>query len=228
MARCSIVIPAWDEEASIGRVISALPRRWVKEVVVVDGGSRDRTITRARRAGARVIRQKHPGYGNACQEGFAALREPKLVVILDGDLSDDPAGLPRLAGPIARGEADLVLGARVPALREPGALPWHARIGNTLACFLMRWTGGGDYQDCGPFRAMSIQSWRSLDLQDPGFGWNIEMQVKAARLGLRVREIPVPYRRRPGRSKISGTLSGSFRAGFKILYSVFRYRIARL
>jgi glycosyltransferase involved in cell wall biosynthesis len=199
----------------------------VREVVVVDNGSSDRTPEVARDAGATVIRESRKGYGSACLAGLAHLetrrRPPDVVVFLDADYSDHPDELPLLLEPIRDEQADLVIGSRTLGRREPGALLPQARFGNALAGWLVRLLYGVRFTDLGPFRAVR---WRALDrlgMEDRDFGWTVEMQVKAARLGMTIREVPVSYRRRIGRSKISGTLAGSVRAGWKILYTIARH-----
>jgi hypothetical protein len=146
-----------------------------------------------------------------------------VVVFLDGDYSDHPERLPELVAPIFCGEADFVLGSRLLGEREPGAMPFQSLFGNRLACFLMRHLFGGRYTDLGPFRAIDYQALKGLGMADRNFGWTVEMQIKATRAGLRTLEIPVPYRRRIGQSKISGTLAGTVKAGWKILYVIAKY-----
>jgi hypothetical protein len=220
----AVVIPALNEAAALPRVLAALPA--VCRVVVVDNGSTDGTGDVAGAAGAEVVVEPRRGYGSACLAGLAALadRPPRVVVFLDADAADDPALLPRLAGPILADEADFVLGSRTLGSREPGALPLHARLGNRLATCLLRMLHRGHATDLGPFRAIGYSALNRLAMRDPTYGWTIEMQIKAARQRLRTLEIPVPYRRRVGRSKISGTVTGSLRAGVGILSAFWRYR----
>ena len=224
-AKASIVIPALNEERSIGMVLSRLPRRLVKEVVVGDNGSSDNTAREARRHGARVVSEPRKGYGSGCQAALRALKDPEIVVIMDADGADESSDLAQLLEPIRAGRADFVLGSREMGTRQEGSLGWHQRAGNLLACFLMRLATGFPYTDCGPFRAMRADAFKALAMSDPNFGWNIEMQMKAVQAGLRVMEVPVTYHRRVGVSKISGTVSGTVKAGTKILYSVARYWI---
>jgi hypothetical protein len=222
--RVAVVIPALDEEASLPRVLGDLPP---VRVVVVDNGSSDGTARVAAAAGAEVVREPRRGYGRACLAGLAHLRAdpPDVVAFLDADYSDHPEELPALLAPIAEGRADLVIGSRVLGERQAGALLPQARFGNLLACALIRWIYRQRYTDLGPFRAIRWSSLESLGMADTNFGWTVEMQVKAARRGLRVAEVPVRYRRRIGRSKITGTVAGTVRAGVKILYTVFRYAV---
>jgi glycosyltransferase involved in cell wall biosynthesis len=220
----AVVIPALDEERSLPLVLAALPRG--PRVVVVDNGSSDGTARVAARAGAKVVAEPRRGYGRACLAGLAHLSgsPPAVVAFLDGDYSDDPGELPGLVAPILEDRADLVIGSRVLGRVERGALQPQQRLGNWLACALIHGLYGRRFTDLGPFRALRWDALRRLALSDPDFGWNVEMQVKALRRGLRVVEVPVRYRpRRVGSSKISGTLSGTVRAGYKILYTVLRH-----
>lgn len=216
------VIPALDEAESIGAVLDSLPRAFLRRLVVCDNGSRDGTADVARAHGALVVPEPRRGYGSACLRALAVLREdpPDTVLFLDADGSDDPADLPSLLQPIADGRADLVIGSRALGEREPGALTPQARFGNALATALIRTFYGAHWTDLGPFRAVRWEALERLGMRDPDFGWTVEMQVKAARAGLRGVEVPVRYRRRVGRSKIAGTLSGSVRAGVKILGTI--------
>ncbi len=222
-----LIIPAFNEEDSIVRVIQAIPLDTVNRVIVVDNGSTDDTARRAREAGVEVVYESQRGYGSACQRGIREAKEADILVFLDADYSDDPAYLPMIIEPIRENLADFVMGSRVRGYREKGALPVHARFGNWLACILIRMFFGVVYTDLGPFRAIRKSSLESLDMQDTDFGWTVEMQIKAAMAGLRCVEIPVPYRKRIGRSKISGTLLGSIKAGVKILYTIFKLGVSR-
>ena len=221
-----VVIPACNEEESIGLVLADIPADLARRVVVADNNSRDATAARARDAGAEVVPAPVQGYGSACLVGLDHLRRtgpPDIVVFLDADYSDHPDEMPRLVAPIARGEADLVIGSRVLGEAEPGALLPQARWGNRFACLLVHRLYGHRYTDLGPFRAVSWSALESLGMRDPDFGWTAEMQVKALRHGLRVVETPVSYRRRTGVSKITGTVSGTVRAGWKIVTTIVRY-----
>jgi glycosyltransferase involved in cell wall biosynthesis len=224
MSGYAVIIPALDEEAAIGNVIAGIPEPFRRRIIVVDNGSRDKTAEIAERAGASVIQEPERGYGAACLRGLAHLASdpPHIVVFLDADQSDDPSDMQALVAPLETDLADLAIGSRVLGEREPGALPVHARFGNALATALIRILYRVHYTDLGPFRAAKWEALQGLHLQDRDFGWTVEMQVKAARARLRVLEIPVRYRRRRGRSKISGTVGGTFRAGQKILWVVFR------
>lgn len=222
--RVVVVIPAVDEEEAIGRVVRDIPAL-ASEVVVVDNGSRDRTAEVARAAGARVVREPRRGYGQACLTGIAAAGDAEVIAFVDGDYSDYPEQLEQVIAPLLSGEADLVIGSRRRGRRAPGAHPWHAEAGTRLCVALMNRLIGTEATDLGPFRAITADALRRLDMRDRGFGWTVEMQVKARRLGLRVREVPVDYRPRLGRSKISGTLSGSVRAGTRILGTIARHAL---
>jgi glycosyltransferase involved in cell wall biosynthesis len=227
-----VVVPARDEAGSLAGVLAALPREgegWrLRRVVVVDNGSRDRTAAVAREAGAEVVSEPDAGYGRACLAGLAHLRAspPDAVVFVDGDHSDDPRELPRLLRPLLAGEADFVIGSRVLGEREPGAFTPAQVLGNRLAPALLRLLWGANTTDLGPFRVIRWATLESLGMRDRGFGWTVEMQARAARAGVRGAEVPVSYRRRrSGRSKISGTLAGSLRAGATILATLARVRL---
>ena len=219
------VIPALDEADSLGAVLDALPSPPVRRVVVADNGSTDGTARVAREHGATVVLEPRRGYGAACLKALDALAAdpPDVVLFLDADLSDDPAQAGLVLAPILEGPFDLVVGSRVLGQREPGALSPHARFGNWLATRLLAVLYGARYTDLGPFRAIRYDALMALGMKDRDFGWTVEMQVRAARRGLRHTEVPVRYRRRVGRSKISGTVGGSVRAGVKILATVFAH-----
>lgn len=219
--KASIIIPAFNEARSVGRVIDDIPMEHVAEIIVVDNGSSDDTAEVARRHGARVVSEQRRGYGSACLRGLASMdRSSDIVVFLDADYSDYPEDLTSILQPILDDEADLVLGSRVMGSREPGALQWNQRLGNALACGLILWLYGTRFTDMGPFRAARRSSFEAMKMSDPTFGWNAEMQVKAIRDRLRIREVPVRYRRRIGSSKISGTIKGTLQAGAKIIGSI--------
>jgi hypothetical protein len=220
----AVVIPVLNERAALPLVVAEIPRECVDRIVVVDNGSTDGTREIAAALPVEVVVEPRRGYGSACLAGAAALRDapPKILVFLDGDHSDRPEELPLLLQAIASG-ADVVIGSRTLGRREPGALLPQARFGNALACGLMRLLTGHRYTDLGPFRALRWEAYESLAMADRGFGWTCEMQMKAARRGLRIAEVPVSYRRRIGVSKITGTVSGTVRAGAKILSTIARY-----
>lgn len=220
----ALIIPALNEERSIGHVLSEIPRGIFGQVLVVDNGSTDRTAAVARSHGATVVVEPRRGYGNACLRGMTELGpETEVVVFLDADGSDLPSEAPQLIRPIAEGRADLVVGSRELGRREPGALSAHQRMGNRLAVRLTQALYGFRYTDLGPFRAIRHSSLKQLGMADRNYGWTIEMQVKAVRKGLRIIEVPVTCRRRlGGASKVSGTIAGSLAAGFKILWTIAR------
>lgn len=227
-----VIVPAHNEESALPHVLAALPR--VSQVVVVDNASTDQTALVARSAGATVVYEAQRGYGAACLAGLAEIHRrvklgttpPQVVAFIDGDFSDYPERLPVLLEPILAGQADLVLGSRLTGRREPGAMPPQSRFGNRLACWLMRRIWGVAYSDLGPFRAIRYASLLALNMGDRGYGWTVEMQIKAAVAGLRVLEVPVDYRARIGVSKISGTLTGSVKAGWRILTTIGYYAVA--
>lgn len=228
-----VIIPALNEENSLPRVLADLPA--VGRTVVVDNGSTDKTAEVAINAGAHVVQEPQRGYGAACLCGLADIERavaagkpaPRVIVFLDGDYSDHPERLPELTSPILADKADFVLGSRLLGQRESGAMPPQSIWGNRLACFLMRLLFGTRYTDLGPFRAIDYPSLKKLGMIDQNFGWTVEMQIKAARAGLRTIEVPVPYRCRIGQSKISGTLAGTIKAGYKILFVIAKYGLRR-
>lgn len=227
-----MIIPARNEEHALGRVLDDLPS--VGAVIVVDNGSTDRTADVARSRGCVVVHESKAGYGTACLAGLAAIERrthvgesncPEVIVFLDGDYSDHPEYLPSLAAPVLAGRSDFVLGSRLLGNRERGAMPVQSLLGNRLACYLIRLLWGVTYTDLGPFRAIRFDALQALQMQDRNFGWTIEMQIKAAVAGLRMEEVATPYRRRIGKSKISGTVSGTIRASAKILYTIAKYAL---
>jgi glycosyltransferase involved in cell wall biosynthesis len=225
-ARVVLIIPAVDEEEAIGQVLAEVPPI-VSEVIVVDNGSRDRTAEVARSAGARVVAEPRRGYGQACLAGIEAAGEADVLAFVDGDHSDHPVQLGDVLAPVLAGEADLVVGSRSLGRRAAGAHPWHAVVGTRACVALMNLVFGTRATDLGPFRAITRAALRRLEMQDRSYGWTVEMQVKAALHGLRVREVPVDYRPRIGRSKVSGTFAGSLRAGWGILSTLARHAIRR-
>jgi uncharacterized protein len=220
--KVAVVIPALNEERSIGAVVEQIPE-WVDNIFVVDNGSTDNTATAALDSGkAEVVNQPERGYGAACLAGIAAAGSADIIVFLDADLSDYPARMALLVDPLADGEADLCLGSRRLGLAQRGALTLQQKLGNSLACALMKLFWGATYTDLGPFRAICSEALCKLSMRDRNYGWTIEMQVRALQGGLRVLEVPVDYRPRIGVSKVSGTVRGVIGAGSKILYVIFR------
>ena len=199
-------------------MVASIPKS-VSEIIVVDNGSKDNTAKIANAQGAVVLEEKRKGYGFACLKGMSYLENssPEIVVFLDGDYSDYPEQLDMLIEPIIKGEVVFSLGARLKNLREKGSMTIPQIFGNILSCFLMRLLYNGRFKDLGPFRAIRWDTLQSLEMEDKTFGWTIEMQLKILRRKLSYIEIPVKYRNRIGVSKVSGTVSGTFLAGYKIL-----------
>lgn len=240
--RVLVIMPALNEEEAIGLVLAELPPDLVDQVVVCDNGSSDRTGEVAAAAGAHVVREERRGYGRACMTALDAAFSRgavspapgapyggrDLIVFLDADHSDYPGDLPDLLAPLLAGQADMVLGSRVLGGAGMQALLPQAWFGNRLACFLMRLFFGARYTDLGPFRAITAQVLEDLGMTDAGFGWTVEMQLKARVARLRVTEVPVRYRQRIGESKITGTIRGTLGAGFKILAWILGWRLRLL
>ena len=221
-----VVIPAFNEENGVDKVITDIPENLVREVVVCNNASTDATAHKARDAGATVVEQPAKGYGNACLAGIAYLERkevcPDIVVFLDADYSDHPEEMPLVIRPICRGEAELVIGSRALGELEYGAMTPQQLFGNWLATTLIKMIYGYEFTDLGPFRAITWDALKSIDMQDRTYGWTVEMQVKAAKAKLRCTEVPVNYRRRIGKSKVSGTVKGTILAGHKILWTIFK------
>jgi glycosyltransferase involved in cell wall biosynthesis len=225
-----VVVPALNEEEALGLVLDALPPWPELRVVVADNGSEDRTADIARARGAIVVREERRGYGQACLAALTRIEREgaapdDAVVFLDADFSDDPGELDRVVAPVLHGTADLVIGSRLLGSREEGALLPQARWGNWLAGHLIRWMTGVRFTDLGPFRAIAWAKLQSLHMRDRAFGWTVEMQLKAASAGLRCVEVPVSYRRRVGRSKITGTVRGTVLASLTILGILGRWAL---
>jgi len=221
-----VIIPAYNEEESISKVLNDIPSL-VDEVIVVNNGSTDATAQRAKDAGATVISEPRRGYGYACLAGMEHIAScsalPDIVVFLDGDYSDYPEELTKLIEPIENKGIDLVIGARVPQLREPNSMTPQQIFGNWLATTLMRLFFGAKFTDLGPFRAIKYDKLLALDMEDKTYGWTVEMQLKAVKKKYSYTEVPMNYRNRIGVSKVSGTVKGSFLAGVKILTWIFKY-----
>ena len=219
----SVVIPVWNEEESIGGVIDRIPQYAVDEIIVADGGSRDAPSPSPTAKGARVI---EPGavMARACFEGAkAAGRACRIIVIMDGDGSDFPEELPRLVAPVVAGTHDFVIASRVRGKREPGSMSWHQLASGRIIGGAVGMLYGFRYTDMCAFRAISRDALMGLDMREMTYGWNLEMQMKAARSGLRILELPVPYaNRKGGASKVAGSLRGSLRAGSRILVTFAR------
>lgn len=221
-----MIIPALNEEDAIAKVIADIPRDLVEEVIVIDNGSSDKTVEVASQAGATVLSEKEKGYGAACLKGIKYVRDnhpqTEIIAFLDADYADHPEELPQVLQPILNQKKDLVIGSRVLGNHEKGALTIVQKFGNWLSCLLIDWFFLEKFTDLGPFRAIRFEKLLDLDMQDRNYGWTVEMQVKAAKAGIRCAEVPVSYRNRIGVSKVSGTIKGSILAGSKILLTIFK------
>ncbi|AWX44028.1 Dolichyl-phosphate beta-D-mannosyltransferase [Flagellimonas maritima] len=228
MADIKVIIPAVNEEDSIGKVVSELPKS-VSEIIVVNNGSTDATVINAEKAGATVLTENRRGYGFACLKGMDYIakqsKAPDIIVFIDGDYSDYPEELDKVVAPILNNNMDLVIGARKKELREQGSMTFPQIFGNELATLLMRLFFGAKFTDLGPFRAIKYDKLKDLKMEDKTYGWTVEMQLKALRKKLRYTEVPVRYKRRIGISKVSGTIKGAIFAGIKILGWIFKYSI---
>jgi glycosyltransferase involved in cell wall biosynthesis len=221
--KISVIIPACNEEQAIGEVVRAVPMDGIHEIVVVDNGSTDETATQATIAGARVVFESRPGYGSACLAGAQAAADADVLVFLDGDRSDDPCQLETVAGPILEDRADLVIGSRIQGVLEKGAMPLHGRLGNRFIVFLLRLLYGVNITDMGSFRAIRSQTLFDLKMEQMTYGWPVEMVVKAARQGLRIHSVPINYRRRIGKSKVTGTIRGTILATYYMFMVPLKY-----
>ena len=224
--KISLIIPAYNEADAIGQVLAEIPES-VSEIIVVNNGSTDATPLAAAAAGATVLTENQKGYGHACLKGLEYIAQqetqPDIVVFLDGDYSDYPEELTKIIAPILKEGYDMVIGARVKELREPGSMTPQQIFGNALACWLMKIMFAAKYTDLGPFRAIRYASLLSLHMQDTTYGWTVEMQLKALRNHLKYKEVAVRYKKRIGVSKVSGTVKGTIFAGVKILGWIFKY-----
>ncbi len=224
---CRVIIPALNEENAISKVINEIPIACVKEIIVVDNGSSDDTVIVAKASGATVLKEPIRGYGAACLTGIKYVKEKApntdIIVFLDADYSDYPQELPSVIQPILRDNIDMVIGSRALGKAEKGALTPVQSFGNWLSAKLLKLIYKANFTDLGPFRAIKFDKLLELNMQDMNYGWTVEMQVKAAKHKLSFTEVPVSYRNRIGKSKVSGTLKGSILAGYKILYTIFKY-----
>jgi glycosyltransferase involved in cell wall biosynthesis len=221
-----VIIPAYNEEDSIAKVINDIPKN-VDEVIVVSNNSTDNTEINAKKAGATVLKENRKGYGYACLKGMDYIAQqvtkPDIIVFLDGDYSDYPEQLTEIVAPILNDDIDFVIGSRVKRLREKGSMTPQQVFGNWLATFLMKLFFGAKFTDLGPFRAIKYQKLLALEMEDKTYGWTVEMQLKAIKRNFTYTEIPVKYRNRIGVSKVSGTVKGTIFAGVKILSWIFKY-----
>lgn len=221
-----VIIPVYNEEDSIGKVISEIPDTIVRNVVVCNNGSKDRTAAVAEAHGAVVVHQPEKGYGNACLKGMEYIYnqeiKPDIVVFLDGDYSDYPGEMVNLIRPIVSENVDVVIGSRAMGEMQSGAMMPQQIFGNWLATTLIRFIYGYEFTDLGPFRAIKYPVLLDMQMEDKTFGWTVEMQVKAAKMKLKTTEVAVRYRKRIGKSKVSGTIKGTILAGHKILWTIFK------
>ena len=222
-----VIIPAYNEENSIAKVIHDIPPGLVQEVIVVNNNSNDATDLNARNAGATVLHEERPGYGFACLKGITYLKESgclvDIVIFIDADYSDHPEEMPLLVKPIAEDKMDMVIGSRALGKKEKGSMTLQQVFGNWLATGLLKIIYHIHYTDLGPFRAIRYNKLLEINMQDTTYGWTVEMQLKAAKLKMNICEVPVNYRKRIGFSKISGTLKGTVLAGYKIITTIFKY-----
>ena len=226
MTHIKVIIPAYNEQDSIAKVIAEIPKN-VKEIIVVNNNSSDQTVNNAKNAGATVLTENNRGYGFACLKGLEYIsnqdNKPDIVVFLDGDYSDYPEELTKVVAPILNDDIDFVIGSRVKELREAGSMTPQQVFGNWLATFLMKLFFGAKFTDLGPFRAIKYQKLLQLKMQDQTYGWTVEMQLKALKQKLSYTEVPLRYKNRIGVSKVSGTVKGTIFAGIKILGWIFKY-----
>ncbi|NQY30100.1 MAG: glycosyltransferase family 2 protein [Flavobacteriaceae bacterium] len=226
MSIIKVIIPAYNEQDSIANVISEIPSE-VSEIIVVNNNSTDNTVAVAEKAGATVLTETNKGYGYACLKGMEYIslqdEKPDIIVFLDGDYSDYPAELTKIVAPILTNNIDLVIGARVPELREKDSVTPQQIFGNWLACFLMKLFFKSTFTDLGPFRAIKYDKLLALNMSDKTYGWTVEMQLKALKQHYSYVEVPVNYKKRIGVSKVSGTIKGAIFAGVKILTWIFKY-----
>ena len=227
MMKISVVIPALNEAQAIAEVVASVPKDRVARIIVVDNGSIDGTAERAIAAGAQVIHEPRRGYGSACLAGAEAARGSDIIVFLDGDRSDDPRQLDLIAAPLIQKQADLTIGSRIGGELEKGSMPLHGRLGNRLIVLILRGLYGVRITDIGSFRAIRTRALFNLNMEQMTYGWPVEMIVKAARKGLRLKSIPIRYRRRIGVSKVTGTLRGSFLAAYYMFLVPLKYLLKK-
>jgi len=226
-----VVIHAFNEQESIVHVLKDMPMEWVREVVVVNNNSTDATVERASNGGATVLSEPRQGYGYACLKGIKYLEEkesqPDIIVFMDADYSDYPEELPEVIQPIIKDNMDMVIGSRALGKREKKSMMPQQIFGNWLATTLIRWFYGARFTDLGPFRALKFDKLLALQMKDTTYGWTVEMQVKAAKKKYKFIEVPVDYRERIGVSKVTGTIKGTIMAGYKIIFTIFKYTLKK-
>lgn len=227
MRKIKVIIPAFNEENAVGKVIENIPKGLVDEIVVVNNNSTDKTSEMATSKGATVLFEPQKGYGKACLTGINYIKDAMgsddIVVFIDADFSDHPDQMPSIVQPILNGEVDMVIGSRALGNRERGSMTFPQIFGNWLATNMIQLFYGAKFTDLGPFRAIRFQSLMQLNMQDETYGWTVEMQVKAAKMKIPYAELAVDYRKRIGFSKISGTLKGTILAGYKIITTILKY-----
>ena len=225
--KTAVIIPAFNEEQSIAKVINDVPRNLVSEVIVVNNNSTDNTVINAEKAGAVVLHEKRKGYGYACLKGieYCNGKDFEIIAFLDGDYSDYPEEISLLLNPIIKDGFDFVLGSRRMGKRQKGALPFQSQVGSIIAGFLMKLFWGYKFTDLGPFRAIKYDKLMELEMEDVWFGWTIEMQIKASIRKLKTKEVPVSYRIRIGQSKVTGTIKGTVMASIIIMNTIFKYAL---
>jgi glycosyltransferase involved in cell wall biosynthesis len=223
-----VIIPAFNEQNAVCNVISEIPLKLVNEVIVVNNGSTDNTVEQALSCGAVVLEEPRKGYGHACLKGIDYLKNKQInifdiVIFIDADYSDYPSEMTKLVEPIQTNQADMVIGSRALGSKEKGSMTLQQVFGNWLATSLLKLLYKVKFTDLGPFRSIRFDKLLQIDMQDKTYGWTVEMQLKAAKQGLKCMEVPVNYRRRIGKSKVSGTVKGTIMAGYKILWTIFKY-----
>lgn len=222
-----VIIPAFNEENAIQNVIKDIPKDIVNEIVVVNNNSNDATEEKAKAVGATVLKETYQGYGAACLKGIEYVankpEKPDIIVFLDADYSDYPEELPNVVVPILKENMDMVIGSRALGKKASGSMTPQQVFGNWLATFLIRKLYKVNYTDLGPFRAIKFDKLLALDMKDKTYGWTVEMQLKAAKNKLKTCEVPVNYKKRIGHSKVSGTVKGTILAGYKIIFTIFKY-----
>jgi len=221
-----VIIPAFNEEESIPKVINEIPLIEKSNIIVVSNNSTDKTEEVARKEGATVLSEPNQGYGWACLKGieFANQQGAKIIVFMDGDYSDYPAQMTEVLAPILKEDMDMVIGSRALGKRQKGSMTFPQVFGNWLSTNLLKIFYGADFTDLGPFRAIKTDALKKLHMSDKTYGWTIEMQIKAAKKKLKYCEVPVDYKPRIGTSKVSGTVKGAVLAGIKIIFAVFKYK----